>query len=583
MLMPPIHRTVSHRGGLLLRLVRAFGFTAPAVIAVCATLAAALIAGAPHAERMVLIWILALASLAGMATMALVAWAYFGWRLNRVATDLEATLDAADPPHLRESGIPAERRLARAFNAATGAFLQIEARATYDRLTGIANRETLLTSLAAEVERAGRHQKWLSVAFFDIDRFKTINDTYGHNSGDAVLRQVARLVADSIRASDMCGRYGGEEFMLILPETSPEEAVDLAEQLRTLVMETPLHIPGEQTTQATISIGIAGGRGSELQPDRLVDEADAAMYAAKSLGRNRTYLFRDVDEGASVRRAPISADRRSAASAIGQWASATATEALASVLAPQPTHRGRPSDMIASLATGMALELGLPNEEVERVRIASLLHDLGQLAVPVEILDKPGSLSDGEWQTIGEHPRIGQVILEHASSLREAIPVVLHHHERFNGTGYPHGLKGNEIPLGARIVAVADAYHAMVHERPYKRALSHERALAELRHHAGSQFDPAVVDLFCAIYAEAVPPDGLQQVHRLHDRARVGPERIDAQAAALALAEQHLGPGTRTDPDGDGAAAPADDSTDAQAARARGRDPRRRHAMEAAG
>ena len=174
------------------------------------------------------------------------------------------------------------------------------------------------------------------MAFFDIDRFKSINDTYGHNAGDAVLRQVARLVADSIRASDRCGRYGGEEFMLILPETSPEEAVDVAEQLRRLVRETPLHIPGGLTTQASISIGIAGGRGSELQAERLVDEADAAMYAAKSLGRNRTYLFRDVDEEAPVRRAPISAERRLAASAIGQWASAAATQALTSALAPRP-------------------------------------------------------------------------------------------------------------------------------------------------------------------------------------------------------------------------------------------------------
>ena len=187
-----------------------------------------------------------------------------------------------------------------------------------------------------------------------------------------------------------------------------------------------------------------------------------------------------IDDEAPVHRAPISAEHRAQATAIGQWASDTATQALASVLAPQPQHRGRPSDMIASLATGIALEMGLPREEIERIRIASLLHDLGKIAIPEEILDKPSTLSDTEWQTIGEHPRIGQVILEQASSLREAIPVVLHHHERFNGGGYPHGLRGAEIPLGARIVAVADAYHAMVHERPYSAALDHEQALEEL-------------------------------------------------------------------------------------------------------
>jgi response regulator RpfG family c-di-GMP phosphodiesterase len=236
-----------------------------------------------------------------------------------------------------------------------------------------------------------------------------------------------------------------------------------------------------------------------------------------------------------VRRAPISAEHRAAATAIGQWANDTATEALASVLAPQPHHRGRPSDMIASLATGIGLELGLPEEEIERIRIASLLHDLGKLAVPPEILDKPTALSDGEWQAIGEHPRIGQVILEQASGLREAIPVVLHHHERFNGGGYPHGLKGNEIPMGARIVSVADAYHAMVHERPYKEALTHEQALAELRRNAGTQFDPEIVNVFCTIYAQGVPPDGLEEVYRLHERARGGLERIDPHTAAAIL------------------------------------------------
>jgi len=306
---------------------------------------------------------------------------------------LERTLDTDEPVLLHEAGIPGERRLARAFNAASGAFLQVEARATHDRLTGIPNRETLLAVLGGEVERAVRHYKPLSVAFIDIDRFKRINDTYGHNSGDAVLRQVARLVADGVRVNDTFGRYGGEEFMLILPETLPDDAVRLAEELRALVQHEALRIPGDQTVRVTISVGIAGGRGPELQLDTLVDRADAAIYAAKSLGRNRTYQFRDLDDGAPVRRAPISAERRAQATAIGQWASDTATQALASVLAPQPNHRGRPSDMIASLATGIGIEMGLPTEEIERIRIASLLHDLGKIAIPEEILGKPTALT----------------------------------------------------------------------------------------------------------------------------------------------------------------------------------------------
>ncbi|TMB58252.1 MAG: diguanylate cyclase [Chloroflexi bacterium] len=519
----------------MLRIVRALGFIAPIAVALLTVVVLALVRQLDAHQWQMLLIVGILAAAAGLSSMALLGWSYFGWRLNRIADALESTLEADGPVRLREWGTPTEQRLARAFNAAAGAFLQVEARATHDRLTGVANRETLLSTLATEIERATRHHKWLSLAFIDIDRFKPINDTFGHNAGDAVLRQVAALIGDQIRVSDLFGRYGGEEFMLILPETAADDAVALAEKLRQLVVHHPLVITGGQTLHLTVSIGVAGELGSHLQVDRLVDEADAAMYAAKSLGRNRTYLYRELDEGAPVRRAPISAERRVAATAIGQWANDNATQALASVLAPQPHHRGRPSDMIASLATGIALELGLPHEEIERIRIASLLHDLGKLAVPSEILDKPSSLSDVEWQAIGEHPRIGQVILEQASSLRDSIPVVLHHHERFNGGGYPHGLSGNEIPLGARIVAVADAYHAMVGERPYKTARVHREAIAELRRHAGTQFDPQVVDVFCTIYAEGVPPDGLREVYRLHERARDGLLKIDASAAAAGL------------------------------------------------
>ena len=525
----------------MFRLIRALGFLAPVPVVLLVMAAYALVPGAEARQLLVFATLSTLAAWAGATLMALVAGSYFSWRMHRVAQALEATLDTDEPIRMRVAGSVAERRLARAFNAASGAFVQVEARAAHDRLTGVANRETLITTLNTEIERATRHHKWLSVAFIDIDRFKPINDTFGHHSGDSVLREIAGLIRDNIRASDLFGRYGGEEFMLILPETNPEDATVLAEHLRGLVMEHPMQVAQQQPLRVTISVGVAGDVGSQLQADRLVDQADAAMYAAKSLGRNRTYRYRAVDDNAPVRRAPISAARRAAAEAIGQWASDTAAEALASVLAPQPHHRGQPSDMIASLATGIALELGLPHEEIERIRIASLLHDLGKLAVPTEILDKPSTLSDLDWQAIGEHPRIGQVILEQASSLREAVPVVLHHHEHFNGSGYPHGLRGKEIPLGARIVAIADAYHAMVHDRPYKTARDHQDALRELRVNAGTQFDPEIVNLFCQLYAVGVPPDGLAEVYSLHQRARDGLQQIDPGEAVATLGS----PGSR--------------------------------------
>lgn len=450
----------------------------------------------------------ALSGLAGATVMATIAAAVMTSRTQRLAANLRAMLEG-ESPAARAWGAPADRELASAYNELRTVLAQIEARSQRDRLTGVLNREALMADLVDEVARANRQRRALSVAFIDIDRFKSINDTYGHASGDAVLRQLADLAGRNVRSTDVLGRYGGEEFMLILPDTDPEDATTVTEKLRNLVMTTPLQIADGSTIRVTISAGVAGDVGGELRLDRLVADADAAMYAAKSLGRNQTYVFRAVNEDGRIRRAPVDPRRREQALAIGRWASQQAASALTEMLAPHPHHRGAPSDLIAALAVGIAEQMGLPDADVERIRFASLLHDLGKLAIPADILDKPAALTEFEWQAVTEHPRIGQLVLEQATNLREAVPIVLHHHEHYNGQGYPHGLTGRDIPIGARIVAVADAYHAMVNDRPYQTARSHEAAIAELRRCAGTQFDPAVVDIFCELYANGVPEDGM--------------------------------------------------------------------------
>jgi diguanylate cyclase (GGDEF)-like protein len=448
----------------------------------------------------------ALALGAGLA--AFTTWGFTEFRFRRLVRAAERIVDGDYTVSVSTAGTGLATRLARAINGISASLAETHDRATIDRLTGVANRQALLGSLFAEVERASRYERPLCVAFVDIDHFKAVNDTYGHAAGDVVLRGVAQTIADNLRASDLIGRYGGEEFMLILTETGVEEGAALAEKLRVLIERLRFAIEGNANLSVTISIGIVGGSGQHLRMEDLIRDADAAMYSAKSLGRNQTYIFEEPDEDARVPRAPLSDIGRARAMEIGRRARDAATTALTSVIAPLPHYRGQPSALIAAIVVEMATQLELPEAEVDRIRVAALLHDVGKIAVPEEILDKPAALTSAEWRTVVQHPRIGQVILEHAAALRDSVPIILHHHERYAGHGYPYGLRAKEIPLGARIVAIADAYDAMTHDRPYKRAMSHDAAIAELRLHSGTQFDPELVNLFCDLYASTAPvPD----------------------------------------------------------------------------
>jgi diguanylate cyclase (GGDEF)-like protein len=444
----------------------------------------------------------------GVASTAVLSWLIMRIRFGRLVRAAEKIAAGDYTIEVPTHGGGLEARLGVAINGISTSLADTYDRATIDRLTGVANRQALLAFLFAEVERATRYGRPLCVAFVDIDHFKAVNDSYGHAAGDIVLRDVAQTIAESLRASDLIGRYGGEEFMLILTETDVEEGAALSEKLRELVERKRFSIEGNAELSVTISIGIAGGAGQQLRMETLVRDADAAMYSAKSLGRNQTYIFEEPDEDSRVPRAPISDAGRARAMEIGRRARDAATDVLTSFIAPLPHYRGQPSALIAAIVVQMARQLELPDVEVDRIRVAALLHDVGKVAVPEAILDKPAPLTSAEWRSVVQHPRIGQVILEHAAALRDAVPIILHHHERFAGHGYPYGLRANEIPLGARIVAIADAYDAMTHDRPYKRAMSHDAAIVELKQHAGTQFDPELVALFCDLYTDHAPtPD----------------------------------------------------------------------------
>jgi diguanylate cyclase (GGDEF)-like protein len=442
---------------------------------------------------------------AGVSTTSLVVWLYLRLWFGRLVRAAEKIAEGDLDVRVSERGSGLDGRLAAAVNGIALSMAEKQDAARIDKLTGVANRQQLLATLFSEVERASRYNRPLSVAFVDIDHFKAVNDTYGHAAGDIVLRGVAQTIFNSLRASDLIGRYGGEEFMLLLSETNPEDAAVLAEKLRNLVQRQRFNVEGNPQLNVTVSIGIAGGLGAALRVDSLARDADAAMYSAKSLGRNQVYVFAEPDEDSRIPRAPITPASRAMAQQVGKIAREAAQASLTALIDPLPHNRGQPSALIASIAVRMANQLDLPEAEVERLRVASLLHDVGKVAVPEQILEKPSELTSAEWRSVVQHPRIGQVIIEQATAFKDAIPIILHHHERYSGHGYPFGLRATDIPLGARIVAIGDAYDAMTHDRPYRRAISHDMAIRELRRHAGTQFDPELVALFCDLFANDPP------------------------------------------------------------------------------
>ena len=300
------------------------------------------------------------------------------------ATDLTASVD---------TGKVDDARLRAGFGRLAERMGQAWTLATVDLLTGALNRQALLARLEEELDRAARYQRPCSIVLVDLDHFKRVNDTHGHMAGDAVLREVAERPDQPTSASvDLVGRYGGEEFMIVMPETDADAAAASAEKLRRLVGSRQVRLEDGHVLAVTLSAGVAGGLGQFLQLDALVRDADAALYSAKSLGRDQVYVFHEIEEGSSH---PSRRDRppgpraggRGRPSRDGRGDGSPPGRAVA-----RPAWAGKPSNMIAEMAVSLARALDLPSGEVERVRTASLLHDLGKLAIPDEILTNPGEL-----------------------------------------------------------------------------------------------------------------------------------------------------------------------------------------------
>jgi diguanylate cyclase (GGDEF)-like protein len=349
-----------------------------------------------------------------------------------------------------------------------------------DPLTGLGNHRNFHERLQRELTHAEHSGKPLSLCLVDIDDFKRINDRYGHPVGDRVLGQVA----SRLRQGGEAFRLGGDEFAVLLPQLDERAAVNVARS----IIERVGAVEVEHVGPVTVSAGVAAYPAQGVGRDELIRLADSALYWAKEDGKNRvrTYQTATSIELEQLHELAEGPDR------VARYRAAAS---LARAVDARDVYTGSHSERVGELSARIARRLGIDDPQVELTRLAGSLHDLGKLAIPEEILRKPGALNDSERLVLQRHPQIGYRMLE-SLGVEPIAEWVLHHHERWDGTGYPDRLRGEEIPLGARIIFVADAFDAMTSERVYRKQLNEHDAVAELERCAGSQFDPAIVEAF---------------------------------------------------------------------------------------
>jgi diguanylate cyclase (GGDEF)-like protein/putative nucleotidyltransferase with HDIG domain len=363
-----------------------------------------------------------------------------------------------------------------------------EVEAARDNLTGLGNQRAYEETISETIAAAGPDDS-LILYLLDVDRFKQVNDRYGHPTGDAVLAKLGALIEEL--APDSGYRIGGDEFVVLLRGDDPTHDA-FSERLRDGLMALTVEGVAEPVT---ISVGVAHFPEHAHDASSLKRRADLALYKSKRNGKDRTSVFRPEEslyEGDAGRE---------------QTGSMVAVRRLLAALAARHGSVGDHSTAVADLARSIGRTLGADDRELEHLYLAGLLHDLGKISTPDAILLKPGPLTGEEREVMKEHARTGFHLLD-GLDLSPVDTWILHHHEHWDGSGYPDGLVGAEIPFGSRIVLVADAFDAMTTGRPYRRALSVQAALGELRDLAGRQFDPLVVSALetcLAVESDRVP------------------------------------------------------------------------------
>lgn len=365
-----------------------------------------------------------------------------------------------------------------------------------DAMTGLPNRAGLTEALERELERAAPEQRPVSILMLDLDRFKAVNERFGLDVGDQLLRETAKLLDTETRLIDTVARSGGEEFSIILPETEQHRAFLFAEDLLKAIRDSyggsDANANGNgsagrngDSPSFTASVGVATYPGHAGDVVTLISAADRALYAAKALGRDRAVIYSpEVTQTLGA-----VAGKRS----VEDQAQLATVLSLAEALDQRDPSTSKHSQTVGRLCEMMATELGLDEDRIQRIRLAGILHDIGKIGVPDSILRKPGPLTSEELAHMRRHPELGARILS-GSEMDDVRDWILAHHERPDGKGYPKGIDADEIPLEASILAVGDAYEAMTADRVYRAALGPVKARAELLDCSGSQFNPDVVE-----------------------------------------------------------------------------------------
>jgi len=367
--------------------------------------------------------------------------------------------------------------LARDFDSMADGLLEAEK----DALTGALNHRAFQERLGQEIARAARESTPVAVVAMDIDDFKSINDVRGHAEGDSALRGLAQKVATCVRPFDVCGRVGGDEFMLALVGADVEEAERIVDRIREALTED---------TTMTVSAGISLFPDHASDKEGLLSLADGAMYWAKSAGKNRTVVFSpDVDNALS----PAEAAERNLHAGLVRT-----VHALARAVDAKDGYTSAHSHRVATYAIALGAATGMHPERLDQLRTAGVLHDVGKIGIADAILFKPGGLDEVEFAEMRRHSELGHDIIAGAG-LEDVADWVLHLHERYDGGGYPAGVAGDDIPIESRILHCADALEAMTSSRVYRRGLPLDVALDELERGAGTQFDPILARLLVAL------------------------------------------------------------------------------------